>query len=162
MRRNKSDTIKDADGAKLKAMRLLMYRPRTEKELYDRLLEEGFSEEDTASAMAYVRSFGYLNDESFASGYVAARSREKGKLRLARELSEKGVAREIIEEVLGADEEEEEEKVYRLLLKRAGEPHLPDEKEVRRLSGFFARRGFSTGAFIAALKRYREEYHGEE
>ena len=47
------------------AMQLLLCRQRTEKELRHRLQEKGFSEEAEEEAIAYVRSFGYLNDRNY-------------------------------------------------------------------------------------------------
>ena len=154
--------VSTAEGAVQKAMRLLLYRPRTEKELYRKLIEEGYTEGHAAGAMEYVASFGYLNDERFAESYVSANASGKGRQLLERELSEKGIAPEIIERALALDEEDEADKVYRLLLKRAGEPHIPDEGETRRLFGYMQRRGFSAGDFIKAMKKYKEQCRGDE
>ena len=49
-----------------KAMQLLLYRQRTEKELREKLYEKGFSENASEAAIAYVKSFGYLDDRRYA------------------------------------------------------------------------------------------------
>ena len=51
--------------AKLKAMSLLKYQDRTRKELKDRLMRAEFPEFITEGAIAYVESFGYINDEEY-------------------------------------------------------------------------------------------------
>ena len=48
--------------AKLKAMSLLKYQDRTRKELKDRLMRAEFPEFITEGAIAYVESFGYINE----------------------------------------------------------------------------------------------------
>ena len=148
--------MKAEKNATVKAMELLLYRPRSEKELRDKLAERAFDEEEIDTAIAYVSRYGYLNDEAYTEQYVATRSAGKGKMALRMELKKKGIAQETIEEALSGMEETEEETIYQLLLRKAGEPHFLEEKEYRRLFGFFARRGFSAGNIHKALRRYRE------
>ncbi len=142
-------------SATLKAMELLLYKSRSEKELRDKLSQKGYPEEEIEAAVQYVSRFGYLNDETFAEQYVALRKDRKGKNALRMELREKGIREEIIEEALAGMEEAEEDVVYALLVRRAGEPHELEEKEYRRLFGYCARRGFSAGNIHKALRRYR-------
>lgn len=142
-------------SATVKAMELLLYKTRSERELRDRLAEKEYPEEEIEEAIRYVKSYGYLNDETYAAQYVALRSSAKGKSAMRMELRKKGIAEELVENALSDIEEEEEEVIYSLLLKKAGEPHETDEKEYRRLFGFCARRGFSPGKIHKALKIYR-------
>ncbi len=141
-------------SASVKAMELLLYKPRTEKELRDRLAEKAYPEEEIEEALRYVKSYGYLNDEAYAEQYVSIHSAAKGKNALRMELRKKGIDAEQIEAAVSGIEEEEEEVIYRLLLKKAGDPHETDEKEYRRLFGFCARRGFSAGKIHKALRSY--------
>ena len=48
----------------------------------------------------------------------------------------------------------EEETLERMIRKKAGVPHHLEEKEMRRLYGFLARKGFSGGAVSKAVRRY--------
>ena len=59
------------------------------------------------------------------------------------ELVEKGVRTEWIEEAFAEAPDEEEEVVWSLLCKKAGEPHRLDEKELRRAVAYLERKGFS-------------------
>ena len=155
----KKDSDKDPAekcSAKQKAMDLLLYRTRTEKELYDKLIERGYSEEDSAEAIAYVKSFGYLNDENYAEYYVSSRGTQKGRSAIKRELRDKGVDDELIENAL-EELPDETDTIRELLIKKAGAPHELDEKEFRRLYGFFLRRGFSGGAIMKTLKDYQRQ-----
>ena len=143
-------------SAKKKAMDLLLYKNRTEKELYDKLTERGFNDDEAKEAIEYVKSFGYLNDENYAEYYVSSRGSKKGRASIKRELRDKGVDEELIESALEGLPCEDET-ILELLKKKAGAPHKLDEKEFRRLYGFFLRSGFSTGAIIKTLNNYQRQ-----
>lgn len=65
--RQKSDEILKA---KKRAMLILQHNDRTEWELTDKLNKAGFSEEAVESAVEYVRSFHYIDDERYAKRFV--------------------------------------------------------------------------------------------
>jgi regulatory protein len=144
-------------SATLKAMELLLYKSRTEKELTDKLLEKGYSEDEIKEAVRYVKSYGYLNDEAYVEQYVSLKAKEKGRSLLKMELKQKGVDESLIDEALMEIEDDEEQIIYDLIKKRAGEPRDLDEKEYRRLFAYCARRGFSGSKIHKALKQYKTE-----
>ena len=154
--RKKYNNDTEKVSARAKALDLLLYKTRTEKELYDKLTEREYSPEEAADALDYVRSYGYVNDEDYAVRYVMTNGGKKGKAAVRRELREKGVDDEYIENAL-EDMPDEKEAVMELLIKKAGEPHRLDEKEYRRYFGYFARRGFAAGAVASVLKAYQSE-----
>ncbi|MBR2709164.1 RecX family transcriptional regulator [Candidatus Saccharibacteria bacterium] len=80
---------------------------------------------------------GYVDDKKFAEWYVENRFVKKGvsKKRLKMELAEKGVSREIIDEVV--DMRDDEEEIEKILLKKRAK--YDDEK----LIGYLCRQGFS-------------------
>ena len=53
-----------------KALALLAFQDRTEKELFGRLCRAGFSEEASQAAVRYVKSFGYINDRRYIENYI--------------------------------------------------------------------------------------------
>ena len=140
-----------------KAMDLLLYRDRTEKELRERLLEAGFDEKEAEKGISYVASFGYLNDRRYAENYVFGMQGRKSRCQIRRELEEKGVAEETVENALSEIPENATEQIYALLCKRAGEPHQLQERELRRLFGYLARRGFRTGDIWSAVRMFEEK-----
>ena len=153
--RYKRQTEKPDVNVKQKALDLLLYRTRTEKELKDKLLERGYSDEECEEALDYVRHYGYVDDDDYARRYISAHGREKGAAAIRRELREKGIQEDTLEEVL-YDLPDEEEVLEEMLIKKAGEPHSLDEKEFRRLYGFFMRKGFTSGKIIQALKEFQK------
>lgn len=152
---------KTSKSPELKAMELLSFKMRSEKELREKLAEYEYSPEEIETGIAYVKSYGYLNDSVYAEQYVMSKGRQKGRMAIRIELSRKGIADEQIEEALAALEEDEEDVIYPLLVKKAGEPHALEEKEYAKLFRFCAGRGFKSGAIHKALKKYTDAAEGE-
>lgn len=144
-------------SAKQKALDLLLYRTRTEKELFGKLTERGYSEEEAAEALAYVKSYGYVDDEEYAKRYAQSHASSEGKHAIRRKLREKGVDDEWIEAALSELPDNEEEIITEQIIRKYGEPHRLEEKEFRRIYGYLVRHGFGGGAIMSALKNYQNE-----
>ena len=56
--------------AKKRVMYLLQKQDRTEKQLRDKLRENGYSEDIIEEAIDYVMSYHYVDDERYAANYV--------------------------------------------------------------------------------------------
>ena len=74
-----------------KALKLLEHMDRTEKGLSDRLRQAGFCTEAVEDAVAYVSSFGYVDDSRYAENYIAYRIQSKSRHKILQELLQKGV-----------------------------------------------------------------------
>ena len=142
-----------------KAMLLLQHMDRTEKGLSDRLRQAGFSSEAIESALNYVRSYGYLNDERYAENYIAFRMGCKSRQKILQELAGKGIDRQtaiLAWERAAQVEEPDELAILRATVEKKCQPDtVLDEKGMRRLQGFLLRRGFSYGDISHVL----EEMH---
>lgn len=144
------------DAAK-KAMQLLLYKDRSEKELSERLHIAGFSEKASEGALEYVKSFGYINDRRYAENYVISMKDRKSRASMRRFLEEKGVNDEYIALALDSADIDDDSVIGELIRKKAGDPHPMDEKELRRVYGFLARKGFPSGEIWKAIHRYQNE-----
>ncbi|MDO4617490.1 MAG: regulatory protein RecX [Lachnospiraceae bacterium] len=144
-----------------KAMNLLLYRPRTEKELRDRLSGCGYEPNAVDFALNYVSYYGYLNDTRYAEGYVLSRGSGKSRSALRRELSVKGVDEASIEAAMELLETDERTIVEELLRKRYGMPHRMDERELRRAAGYLGRKGFAVSLVWGALREYQNSADSE-
>lgn len=133
--------------ARRKAMLLLEHMDRTEKGLSDRLRQAGFSKEATADAISYVKSYGYIDDARYAENYISYRMDSKSRQKLLQELTAKGVDRETAAEAWERAAElhqpDERAVLRKSVEKKYAEGTELDEKEMRRLYGYLARRGFS-------------------
>ncbi len=85
------------------AARFLEVRPRSRAEVRRRLGEAGYRADLVEEAIARLAALGYLDDEAFARAWVESRdrARPRGERALWAELRRKGVADDVIAEVLG-------------------------------------------------------------
>lgn len=139
--------------ATLRAMHILERTDKTEAQLRRKLEESEYPKEAVESAIAYVTSYGYLDDRRYAEHYIEWKKQEKGKARLKMELVQKGISREIIEEVLeSTDFGETREMIRQIILKKRKTDIPMNEKEKQRIYGFLMRKGFSSSDILAVMR----------
>ena len=139
--------------AKLRAMHLLESMDRTRAELEKKLQSSEYPREAVDAALEYVTSFGYLDDKRYARHYVEYKKQGRGKARLKMELTQKGVDRSIIEEVLEeADLDDCRDTIRELVRKKRRGDGPMDDKERQRIYGFLMRKGFSSSDILSVLK----------
>lgn len=143
--------------AKKKALRLLEFSDRTEKELRDKLKEGEFPPFAVDEAIEYVRSYHYIDDARYAEHYLLARQNTKSLFEIRHGLSEKGVDSDIIEQTLINTEVDEKETVKRLFLKKYGTKDLTDSKTFEKAIRYFSSHGFRYPDIKAAVTEAVEE-----
>jgi regulatory protein len=151
------------DRSKLKerAIRLLSIRPRSEKELKEKLRQKGAGVKLVEGVLSELREKELINDEKFAYSWVESRMLNKpmGKFLLKRELKGKGVRAEIIERVIAENyqQEDELELATKLLQRKARRfKDTDDLKTKKRMTDFLLRRGFSYEVVRQAVKGLEE------
>src|SRR5918997_5227538 len=84
------------------ALVFLGYRPRSEKEVRDRLRRGGYEQEAIEHAIARLHEWRYLDDADFARRWVENRTthRPRGRRLLQQELRHKGIDGEIARDVI--------------------------------------------------------------
>ncbi len=137
--------------------RLLAIRPRSRRELADRLRRRGLPAEVVAAVITDLEHAGLVDDHRFADAWVRSRTalQPSGRVRLRYELARKGVAREVIDRTLRErlseqDEDALAQDVARSRLRRYR--GLSREVAARRLAGLLERRGFSTSVIARVLR----------
>ena len=138
------------------ALVFLGYRPRSEKEVRDRLRQGGYEQDAIDHAISRLHEWRYLDDADFARRWVENRAahRPRGKRLLQQELRHKGIDTEMAREAIDdADLDETgaaEELARRRLPAYAGD----DEAAIRRrLGAYLARRGYGYDVIRIALDR---------
>ena len=110
-------------------------------------------------AVEYVKGFGYVNDERYASHYISGRIRTKSRQQIMRELMQKGLDRDtadrIWKELAETEEPQEQEMIREHILKKYNENTALNEKEMRRLYSFLTRRGFSMNDISKVLEEMK-------
>ena len=143
--------------AKLKAMSLLKYQDRTKKELKERLMRAEFPEFITEGAVAYVESFGYINDEEYVRRYMEYKSGSKSKIQIKMDLRKKGITAETLERVFEEYEYEEDDILEEQVKKRIRQKGSVTKENFQKYYGYFARKGFNSGKILDLLRKYMED-----
>ncbi len=152
----KEDLLK---RAKLRAMRLLNDMGRTEAQLRTKLERDGYPGDVTEAAVAYVKSFGYVDDLNYARNFIECRKDRKSRRELVFLLKGKGISGEHIEQAL-ADCYEREDGVLaieNLMRKRHFNPAAVSYQERQKFMAYLARKGFSCDEARRALKNTDRE-----
>jgi regulatory protein len=154
---------KDEESHKARdaAMRLLSHRARSERELRDRLRQKGLSPEGIKKILGSLTQSGLVNDLEFARSFVHDKLLKKpvGRSMLKLRLQEKGISKEVIEQVLSEVYEKVKEDEYAVQLARSRYEHfrsafegLEPMKRKKKLSDYLAHRGFEWEAVSKAVK----------
>lgn len=139
--------------AKKRAMHLLERMDRTEKQLYDKLLQSGYPQECIENAILYVKKYHYIDDRRYASNYIRCYQDRKSRLRMQQDLLRKGVSRALIDEVLEEEFQADERIQIRSLLEKRGfNAKECDEKERQRCYQFLMRRGFKSSDILKVMR----------
>jgi regulatory protein len=138
------------------AIRFVSFRPRSRRELTD-FLTKKMSKWDIVGepllqkVVSRMEELGYVDDRKFASWWIAQRStfRPKGKRALMAELQQKGIAREIMVELLETTQKTQDSFDEAVSAQKAIERKLviwakmPSIEQKKKVYTFLAQRGFS-------------------
>ncbi len=140
------------------AIHYLSYRPRSEFEVKERLQRRGFDGGSIKAVIARLKEQGLVNDMDFAQFWkenrnsFSPRSQWLTKLELRR----KGVADDIIEEVVNTIDDDDS--AYRAALARTRSLPRSDYQSFRhRLGEYLKRRGFGYGVINHTIERLWQE-----
>ena len=137
-----------------RAGRWLALRPRTERELRDRLLDGGFRSEVVTRALDRLRELRLVDDLAYARQWIEERAKKgRSAQMLAAELGEKGIPPDVIQAALeeaAPEEQAQATEVAAALLRKLAGRTL--QEQATRLYQGLARRGFSEEAVDAAVR----------
>ncbi len=148
---------KDLSRARNAAYRFLAYCPRSRTEVEAKLLDKGFPDAVVRVVLIDLERLGYVNDREFSRSWTQSRVRVRGfgRRRIERELRNKGISRDIIQETLGDVFEDlsEVDIAWREADKKCKSlARFDPEARRRRLAGFLERKGFSTEIIHTILR----------
>jgi len=129
-------------------------------ECRQRLLGKDHPADEIEAAIAHLLETGGLDDARVARAYArtAVNIKGRGRLRVQRELNEKGIPKDIaaaaLAEVFG--DADERAMVARAIQKRLrGRTTVKDRAESARLYQYLMRQGYTPAAVIAGLRKLR-------
>ncbi len=131
---------------------------RSRHELAERLARRNVPDDVAGRLLDRFTEVGLVDDEAFARSWVSSRGatggRRLARRALAQELRRKGVpdevAREALDDIDPADEEAAARELVRKKLRSMA--RLDDQTKARRLIGMLARKGYSSGLAMAAVR----------
>jgi regulatory protein len=144
------------------ALRLLNYRPRSERELTIRLQQRAFDENNIQAVLSNLKKQGYIDDSNFARFWADNRQAFSPRSRqmTEAELKQKGVLPEIIEQELS--HVDDSENAYRAANKYVRHLKTADYPGFcRRLGGYLRRRGFGYDVINNTVTRLWNEKEGD-
>lgn len=143
------------------ALNFISYRPRSSKEIVNKLSHKGFSSKLARQVVHQLREVNVVSDLEFARMLVRDKLRGKpmGKAMIRRKLLEKGISFQIIERVLKeyVSEEDEQQAAARLAAKklklsRSRFAGLDSVKQQKRMVDYLLSRGFSTEVALKTVR----------
>ena len=139
--------------AKKRAMHLLEQMDRTEQQLREKLQLSEYPAQCIDDAIAYVKSFHYLDDERYAENFTRYKKEKMSRQQIKQKLMQKGVSSDIITNAI-EDEYDIDEAVHirSILEKKHFSVEDADEGEFRRVYSYLLRRGFRSSDILKEMK----------
>lgn len=146
-----------------KAYHFLSYRPRSEKEIRDKLSQKKAPQEIIERVISSLLEHKFLDDEKFAGWFIENRLRfnPKGLRIIKMELKQKGIAAEIIDEAIDSLSKSEDEsnvpssdlESAKILVEKKLPKYIGLEKQIiyQKLGAYLARRGFDWGVIKKSI-----------
>ena len=148
----------DFEKAKECAFWYINKRRYTKKELINKLIQREYDREIAEEAVEYLEELDYINDADYARRYIhdAVRIKKHGLIRIKNDLYQKGIDRNVIDEVLVDIDVDSANVINELIQLKANNLDLTDEKQFNKLVAFLVRRGFNYGESVHSVRNYRE------
>lgn len=156
MRKRTNPTDPPQGDAYDAAVRYLAGRPHTVAEIHRHLRSKRFDAGAIDQAIDRLRAQRYVDDEAFARWWLEQRERFKprGDRALRTELMQKGVARDVIETILGERAPDADVELAKRALSRplTRWTTLPPQERKRKIHAYLAARGFDYGTIEEVMR----------
>jgi regulatory protein len=142
-----------------KILNFLSYRPRTVKEVRDRLYK--YEVRDKAKQdllITKLQSQGYLDDAKFAAWFIESRNthRPRSVRMLKQELQVKGVPGDVITQAM-AGSADESDTIARILDKKLGAKRTLERDEEQKIYAYLSRQGYAWDKIKEVVKSWQSE-----
>jgi regulatory protein len=149
-----------------RALNYLSFRPRSREEVKRYLQRKETAPELIDRVLERLEQLDLINDQAFAEFWIESRtgSNPKGAQAIKSELRQKGVTREVVDEMV--NDEQDEERAHQAARKKAqllvGQPSMDFKTFRLRLGSFLQRRGFSYEIAAHTVRELWQELTTEE
>lgn len=140
-----------------KACDYLSRAMKTGKEMRTYLTGKGFDGAVVDNVLEKLSSYRYIDDQLYASSYLKQSLADKGAVRIKQEMSQKGIEKHLIENVLAeVDKSDYEESAYKIAAKYMRNKDTTQENLVR-LQRYLLSRGYEYDTVYAVLRKFRAQ-----
>jgi regulatory protein len=141
------------------ALRLLGRRDYTRAEIITRLVDKGYPPDEVGAIVEALVADRSIDDRRAALAHIrtAARLKGRGRMRIARELEQRGISKDIARDALAELPVEDERAAIQRFLERKRFPERPTAAERRRAFQQLLRRGFTVDAVSKVLRGELED-----
>lgn len=135
-------------SAREEALKIILTKKRTAKQVYEMLLKKEYDEREAAEAVAYYMEKGYIDERDYALRFSkdAANLKGHGSMRIRADLKARGVSDEDIDAAISNIEFD----ILPLMKKKF--PTCESIKEKQKIVNYFLRRGFTFSEINDAFK----------
>lgn len=143
----------------------LSYRQRSEKELRISMERKGYDAKNIDAAIDHCKEHGYIDDLKFAQSFVQDKMNlnKLGPKRIKYDLILKGISRDIIDQVLVVEKDEQLEMAREVAYKKFPSYKNDEKRDIyRKLSAFLQRRGFSFDVISKVVKELLDSIDEDE
>lgn len=138
--------------AKKRLLYLLERMDRTEHQLDQKLIQDGYPKEIREEALRYVAEYHYIDDMRYACTYIRTHEKTKSRSQMTEALYRKGIAKDCIDQAMEeAYSGETDELIRRLLEKKHYDPETMDRAQKNKIFQSMMRKGFSAEEIKRAM-----------
>jgi len=144
--------MEDYDKGYEAALRYIANRMKTEEEVRKKL-KAGFSEQLIGQIIAKLKENSYIDDSNYVTCYIRDRIKfnPMGRLRIKKELQQRGIAKNLIEENSEYNTIDEKSLIEDILDTKLSHLDLQDKGDTRKVLGYLSRRGFEYSCINSVL-----------
>ena len=136
-----------------RAMHLLEKMDRTEWQLRKKLEQGDYPVELIDQAVAYVKSYRYLDDDRYARTFVRLNQERKSMGRIRMDLLSRGIPKDLIEHALEEENEMPQGRlIEKLLQKKNYDKDSATLLETKKIYQFLIRRGFRSEEILPYIR----------
>lgn len=142
--------------AKLRCMNLLQSRDYTRRQLEDKLKQGDYPPDCIEEAIAYMISYGYIDDLRYARDFIEYHINSRSRMRIETDLMRKGIDSDVIRKAFAeldekGVEQDELAMIQELLRKKNYSLKTANRQDQQKMYGFLYRRGFRPDTIAKAL-----------
>ena len=144
--------------ARSKAVNYILYKPRTEREVYKKLFDLEYEEEIVRDVVDALVELGYINDEEYVKKFIEnqKKTRKLSINMIKLKLKNKGIDEELISRYIREVDLQDFESIYRFLQKKKYSSDLEPKMQERILAAG-VRQGFRIGDIRKVIREYYSE-----